>query len=87
MRFYINGIEDERLHRPLQLISNLFYEETELFFNEEEADIRIAYEVELKNGSVSVKGVLSGQNGYNGEARHEKELSAQLTEKEIFHFY
>lgn len=84
LRFYINGIEDERLHRPLQLISNLFYEETELFFNEEEADIRIAYEVELKNGSVSVKGVLSGQNGYNGEARHEKELSGQLTEKEIF---
>jgi oxygen-independent coproporphyrinogen III oxidase len=36
MKIYIKGIEDERFHRPLRLIGNLFFEETELCFTEGE---------------------------------------------------
>lgn len=84
LRFTINGINDERFHRPLQLISNLFYEETKLMFEETEADISIIFQIEEKNGSISVRGTLSDQKGYEKSAAHEKGISDDLSEKEVF---
>ncbi|MCI4139425.1 coproporphyrinogen III oxidase, partial [Bacillus vallismortis] len=39
MQIKIEGIHDDRLHRPLQNIANLFYEECELVYGGEEHEV------------------------------------------------
>jgi oxygen-independent coproporphyrinogen-3 oxidase len=84
LRFYINGITDERFHRPLQLISNLFYEETELLFEPAEADVTVAFQIDDSNDKVMVHGTLKDQHGNENHAEHEKVISADLSDKEKF---
>lgn len=84
LRFNINGINDDRFHRPLQLISNLFYEETELLFEEAAADVSVAFKIDVSNDKVMIHGTLKDQHGKENHAKHEKVISAELSDKEKF---
>ncbi|WP_338782180.1 coproporphyrinogen III oxidase [Metabacillus sp. FJAT-52054] len=83
MRIYIKGNQDERFHRPLRLISNLFFEETELLFEEDEADLTASFVIEDRGPSVLISGIAeAGSRTYT--ASHEKDLTAFSIEKERF---
>jgi oxygen-independent coproporphyrinogen III oxidase len=74
---YIHGLQDERFFRPVQLIANLFYEDIEVFFNQEKNfhnndDIEIFIKWEI-NKRLQVTGTLK---------YHEKVISSSF-EKEI----
>ncbi|MGD6818025.1 coproporphyrinogen III oxidase [Metabacillus sp. 84] len=83
MRIQINGITDERFQRPLTLISNLFFEETELLFDKEEAEISASFTIKEDGNRICISGVLaSGSNSH--EAVREKDLTGYATEKDRF---
>lgn len=83
---YIKGITDERFHRPLQLIANLFFEDPTVSFlpsDTDEADATVTLEVEagaIVNASVQ----LTTSDGEGFQASYEKQLPEGLTEKERF---
>ncbi|WP_445678168.1 coproporphyrinogen III oxidase [Robertmurraya sp. FSL W8-0741] len=81
---HINGLKDERFARPLQLIANLFFEETSISLEEEmgKANIKIDFELQI-GAKVEVQAVLQ-QNEQSYKAFYEKDLSDGLTEKEQF---
>lgn len=84
MRIQINQIQDERFYRPIQLISNLFYEEPEVSFTPvENADIVVSFTIQTERETAFVTGKLLA-NGKTYEAEHEKSLSEFETEKERF---
>ncbi|MCG3056903.1 hypothetical protein KZ287_32575, partial [Escherichia coli] len=44
MKIYVQGLEDERFLRPLQLISDLFFEESDVSFtSNQEEDLQITF--------------------------------------------
>ncbi|WP_373886075.1 coproporphyrinogen III oxidase [Cytobacillus gottheilii] len=81
----IQGIEDERFHRPLRLIANLFFEESDIVMDNEEenADANIMFELSMDT-AVQVTVKLKDQNGVSYSAQYERILEADLTEKEQF---
>lgn len=82
MRILITGISDERFHRPLQNIANLFFEETTLLFHEstEECDININLNLNIDD-NIKVNAVLiNAQNSFTSSL--EKELTEADNEKE-----
>ncbi|AZB42211.1 coproporphyrinogen III oxidase [Bacillus sp. FJAT-42376] len=83
MRIHIKGIQDERFHRPLRLISNLFYEETELLYEEGEVDLTASFQIEDLGSSVRISGSLMA-DGKKYEAAREKYVSSYPSEKERF---
>ncbi|EIJ81975.1 coproporphyrinogen III oxidase [Bacillus methanolicus PB1] len=84
LQIYIKGLNDDRVLRPLQLIANLFFEETEIFMNEiDEWDIKIQFEMATAE-SVKVRAVLLDREGHEHSAAFEKELSENLNEKDRF---
>jgi oxygen-independent coproporphyrinogen-3 oxidase len=86
MKFYIKGIEDERFLRPLTLIANLFFEESEVVLTDSAADDADAIiEFDRKTGSsISVKASLTANDGATFFASEEKELPLNLSSKEEF---
>lgn len=86
MKFYIKGIEDERFMRPLTLIANLFFEESEVVLTDSAADDADAIiEFDRKTGSsISVKASLTNNDGATFFASEEKELPSNLSSKEEF---
>lgn len=81
MKIGIKGLHDDRYHRPLSLISDLFFEETEVFFENGEngvAEISITFSIEEDSDAFRVKGEL-----LENAVHHEKDL-ASLDEKERF---
>ena len=86
MRININGIHDERLQRPLGLIANLFFEESEVVLGETEhnADAAIDFDVQVIDGEMFVKATLVAADGEVFRAEAEKEIPAGLSEKEEF---
>ncbi|PLR78002.1 coproporphyrinogen III oxidase [Bacillus sp. V3-13] len=85
MQIYIKGIEDERFSRPLQLIANLFFEETEILLGDgENADLAIELQLHEQAKKIEVNAVLNDQSGNHYHASFEKELAGEDTEKERF---
>ncbi|KAB2330979.1 coproporphyrinogen III oxidase [Bacillus mesophilum] len=85
MKLMIKGLEDERFHRPLRLIANLFFEESDIVMENEakDAEVHIAFELSMDT-SVHVSAKLQDLNGVNHSAQYERTLGADLTEKEEF---
>ncbi|WP_243291483.1 coproporphyrinogen III oxidase [Bacillus sp. FJAT-47783] len=83
MRIQIKGIQDERFHRPIQLISNLFYEDPEVVFDNAESNIIVSFSIEDQHDFVKIAGQLEAE-GKTFEAKHEKELAQYTIEKERF---
>lgn len=81
----INGIEDERFERPLQLIANLFFEEPEISMTtkQKQADaiIQLSYEI---SDTIQVKASLNSASGKSYTAAYDKYLPEALNEKEQF---
>ncbi|QEY88697.1 Coproporphyrinogen III oxidase, oxygen-independent [Bacillus amyloliquefaciens] len=83
LQIKIDGITDDRLHRPLQNIANLFFEECVLAYGETEepSDLVISLAISQDADSVSVSGEIKG----TGEKEHHtKPLLAGWSEKEVF---
>ncbi|MGD6941592.1 coproporphyrinogen III oxidase [Cytobacillus gottheilii] len=81
----IQGIEDDRFHRPLRLIANLFFEESHIVMENEaeDVDVHIAFEFSMDT-SVQVSAKLQDLNGVSHSAQYERTLGSDLTEKEEF---
>ncbi|GLB58785.1 coproporphyrinogen III oxidase [Cytobacillus sp. NCCP-133] len=84
MNISILGIQDERFHRPLRLIGNLFFEECEVVLGESaEADITIAFQLE-HGTSIKAQAALTDKEGKELSAAFEKEFVPAENEKENF---
>ncbi|HZH61428.1 MAG TPA: coproporphyrinogen III oxidase, partial [Metabacillus sp.] len=82
MKIYIKGIEDERFHRPLTLIGNLFFEETELCFTEGDHSLEAEFFIEETSEKVFMKGTLLSEDGKQFTASKEREIPSHLEGKE-----
>ena len=83
MLIYIKGLEDERFVRPLQLIANLFFEETEICIEDSpNSEFSIDFRLTQEEETVSATAVLSA-GGENYEASYGKTVTA-VDEKEHF---
>jgi oxygen-independent coproporphyrinogen III oxidase len=83
LRILISGIEDDRFLRPLQLIANLFYEETELFYSSEnDTDIQINFVFNIDPNEVKVEATLQDNEGINKTSSLQKNLIKTDNEKE-----
>ncbi|MEC2077954.1 coproporphyrinogen III oxidase [Metabacillus fastidiosus] len=84
MKVYIKGVEDERFHRPIRLISNLFFEETELSFQKEDTELEAGFQIEDNGHSVFIYGQVTDGSGKVCKAEREKDLTGFTDEKERF---
>ncbi len=79
LKIAINGLHDDRYQRPLSLIADLFFEETEVVLGEDpSSELKVTFEVEEKDTTF----IVSGQLG-ELSCSHEKELG-DSDEKENF---
>ncbi len=85
MRISIGGLADERFHRPLQLIANLFFEDCQIVLSvdDEAADLRIKFDLQVAE-EVSVAAELIDQKGAVHFSDYGKELLPFESEKERF---
>ncbi|MBU8880031.1 coproporphyrinogen III oxidase [Bacillus sp. FJAT-29790] len=84
MQISIIGLQDDRFHRPLRLIGNLFFEECEVSLqSQNHADLKIVFQLETDK-SVRVKALLSDINGNEKSAYYENTFIAADSEKEQF---
>lgn len=85
VHIHINGLQDERFKRPLQLIANLFFEESIITLDKkaEEPDLNISFQLQVDD-KVSVKAVLQDRDNQNYTANFFKEMPLNATEKEQF---
>lgn len=82
----INGLEDERFNRPLQLIGNLFFEECSIISDgseEEAADAVLTFQIQVED-KVKVNLILQDNEGNEYSTEYEKKLQAYVTDKEYF---
>ncbi len=85
MYISVLGLEDERFIRPLQLIANLFFEETAIVFEEkEEAKLTIAFSLAFHSDSVKVQGRLTEKEGRQFFSEYETKIANSRSEKEHF---
>ncbi len=85
MYIHINGLNDERFARPLQLIANLFFEETNVSLEKVEGEPNFVIDFALKVGEkVEVEATLQDRDGQSYQAQYEKEIPHEATEKEQF---
>ena len=82
MKIHIKGIDDERFHRPLRLIANLFFEETELCFTKGDAALEAEFFFEESDERIQIKGYLRTEDGQEFVATREKEIPAHLEGKD-----
>ncbi|TYS60943.1 coproporphyrinogen III oxidase [Sutcliffiella horikoshii] len=70
MKIAIKGLHDDRYQRPLSLIADLFFEETEVVLGEDpSSELKVTFEAEEKSTTFIVKGQLGELT-----CSHEKEL-------------
>lgn len=85
VRISITGLSDERFERPLQLIANLFFEETEVLLNRiEEADFSIKFTLEQNGADLHVSGMLEKDGENQIHSAHHTDIDVSLSEKEQF---
>ncbi|WP_026574442.1 coproporphyrinogen III oxidase [Bacillus sp. UNC438CL73TsuS30] len=84
MKISIIGLEDTRFDRPLQLIANLFFEESLILKQyDEQADISIKFSMQI-NEFVTVSAELISLSGKKVTAEYAKELLLGVSDKETF---
>ncbi|MGG1677301.1 coproporphyrinogen III oxidase [Neobacillus sp. NRS-1170] len=84
MRISIIGIEDERFNRPLQLIANLFFEESQIFMSVfEEADIQINFNLQVQD-KIQVSAELMCKDEKVFASEYQREMKITDSEKEGF---
>ncbi|KON89547.1 coproporphyrinogen III oxidase [Sporosarcina globispora] len=84
MNISILGIQDERFHRPLRLIGNLFFEECEVVLGEDAAaDLKINFQLE-QGTNIKAKAELTDKDGKKLSADFEKVFLPAESEKEKF---
>ncbi|WML49662.1 coproporphyrinogen III oxidase [Neobacillus sp. PS3-34] len=83
MKINIKGLEDERFERPLRLIANLFFEETEIFINKQaEVGAELTVSFVLKQGdSIYAEANLEDAEGKAATAALEADFPAGDAEK------
>ncbi|OCA90122.1 coproporphyrinogen III oxidase [Pradoshia sp. D12] len=86
MRILINGIEDERLYRPLSLIADLFFEEATLLNSDESpSDLSITLKQEMINHTLYTKAILEDSTSNKvHESTFERDVLNQTDEKALF---
>ncbi|MBY0144889.1 coproporphyrinogen III oxidase [Neobacillus niacini] len=84
MKISILGLDDERFNRMLQLIGNLFFEETEIVKVQDEASDLIINFALVENDLINVSAVLKDTDGNSYTESYEKELQPSQTDKEQF---
>lgn len=86
MRILINGIEDERLYRPLSLIADLFFEEATLLNSDESpTDLSITLKQEMINHTLYTKAILEDSSSNKvHESTFERDVLNQTDEKALF---
>ncbi|MBU8915671.1 coproporphyrinogen III oxidase [Bacillus sp. FJAT-29953] len=84
MRISILGLEDERFNRPLTLIANLFFEESQILTSQtDDADIQIAFQLQVQENIV-VSAKLTDQSGKALFAEYQQDFKGADSEKERF---
>ncbi|MGG3990129.1 coproporphyrinogen III oxidase [Bacillus smithii] len=87
MNILVTGTVDERLHRPLQLIANLFFEETDILLEEENLPdeiLKVKLDIQA-NSVIKVKMALSAPDSAKiYQSSVEKAADPTQTEKEYF---
>ncbi|MFC3883813.1 coproporphyrinogen III oxidase [Bacillus songklensis] len=85
MNIYIQGLGDERFQRPLELIADLFFEESVVSQQPiENSNIEVVFELSIE-GKAAAKAVLTDKKtGLTHTASFEKDLLGMETEKERF---
>jgi oxygen-independent coproporphyrinogen III oxidase len=84
VRISILGLEDERFNRMLQLIGNLFFEETVILkVKDEAADLIINFSL-VENDIINVSADYKDQDGNSFTESYEKEFLQSQSEKEKF---
>ncbi|WP_251554887.1 coproporphyrinogen III oxidase [Neobacillus muris] len=84
MRILITGLEDERFNRPLQLIANLFFEESEIIAAaDEHHDFQIKFELNVQD-KLAVTAELQDSDEKVFRSAYEQDLLPAETEKERF---
>lgn len=83
LKISIQGLEDERFYRPLQLIANLFFEESQILTIQAEADLQITFHLKVEE-IVAVSAELVDNFGKTYRAVYQKELIPSDSEKEFF---
>ncbi|MBS4188758.1 coproporphyrinogen III oxidase [Bacillus sp. FJAT-49705] len=84
MEISIYGIQDERFHRPLQLIANLFFEECYVFLDPmNDADLKIQFKIEIGD-SIQVHATLIDREDNEKAAFYETLVPSFESEKEHF---
>ncbi|RFU62098.1 coproporphyrinogen III oxidase [Peribacillus glennii] len=85
MRIEIKGLEDERFHRPLQNIANLFFEESEILPTiGEKPDLQVDFHWEASETVFARAMLLVNESGKKFESSQELCVSPEMSEKELF---
>jgi oxygen-independent coproporphyrinogen III oxidase len=85
MKIHIKGINDERFQRPLELIANLFFEESEVVLGDDKRQPDAVINFEVKSEKIiNVKASLTSSEGKEYLAVSQKENPGGLSEKEAF---
>lgn len=84
MRISILGLEDERFNRPLTLIANLFFEESQILTSQtDDADIQILFHLQVEE-KIVVSAELTDGNGKVLSAEYQRDFKEADSEKERF---
>ncbi|MFC4797829.1 coproporphyrinogen III oxidase [Neobacillus sp. GCM10023253] len=84
MRISILGLEDERFNRPLTLIANLFFEESQILTSQtDDADIQILFHLQVEE-KIGVSAKLTDGNGKVLSAEYQRDFKEADSEKERF---
>lgn len=84
LRISIIGLEDERFLRPLQLITNLFFEDCYCFLSEvENSDVKLTFSIETTN-FIRVEGSLLDNKNIEKTANYTNSYSKTDSDKENF---
>ncbi|MCH6265285.1 coproporphyrinogen III oxidase [Neobacillus citreus] len=84
MRISILGLEDERFNRPLTLIANLFFEESQILTSQtDDADIQILFHLQVEE-KIGVSAELTDGNGKVLSAEYQRDFKEADSEKERF---
>lgn len=84
MNINIKGLQDERFHRPLRLIANLFFEETNVSFQPiKETDLTVEFSVQVETDLLA-QAILRDGVGTEKKADYKVAFNSNVSEKDQF---
>ncbi|WP_420849650.1 coproporphyrinogen III oxidase [Peribacillus tepidiphilus] len=86
LRIDIQGLTDERFQRPLQLITNLFYEESEVSLSPSDSkDISVHFDLNIEESLIHISArLIERESKKEVSFSYRKEVEPYQTEKEYF---